>query len=130
PGTRELSVSVDRSRAVGGTLKPGEFVDVLSTFGQGANSSTVVMVPHVEVLSIAPSPGESGAQVVVLAAPTPPLRRPSPTPRSPPSSRWCVRPSSCQGAPSRRQRPLPSRARGPDGELALRAPRARTGSRG
>jgi len=69
PGTRELSVSVDRSRAVGGTLKPGEFVDVLSTFGQGANSSTVVMVPHVEVLSIAASPGESGAQVVVLAAP-------------------------------------------------------------
>lgn len=69
PGTRELSVSVDRSRAVGGTLKPGEFVDVLSTFGQGASSSTVVMVPHVEVLSVAASGGESATQVVVLAAP-------------------------------------------------------------
>ncbi len=68
PGTSEISVSVDRSHAVGGTLKPGEFVDVLSTFGQGAGSSTVVMVAHVEVLSVQDS-GDGGAQVIVLAAP-------------------------------------------------------------
>ena len=73
PGTREISVSVDRSRAVGGTLKPGEFVDVLSTFGQGAASSTVVMVPHVEVLDVtaagAGSVGSSTGEVIVLAVP-------------------------------------------------------------
>jgi Flp pilus assembly protein CpaB len=67
PGTSEISVSLDRSHAVGGTLKPGEFVDVLSTFGQGASSSTVVMVPHVEV--IATAFGDSGTDVIVLAAP-------------------------------------------------------------
>jgi Flp pilus assembly protein CpaB len=73
PGTREISVSVDSSRAVGGTLKPGEFVDVLSTFGQGTASSTVVMVPHVEVLDIvaagAGSIGSSPNEVIVLAVP-------------------------------------------------------------
>jgi Flp pilus assembly protein CpaB len=67
PGTSEISVNIDRSRAVGGTLKPGEFVDILSTFGQGASSSTVVMVPHVEVLAVAS--GDSGSEVIVLAAP-------------------------------------------------------------
>jgi Flp pilus assembly protein CpaB len=69
PGTSEISVSVDRSRAVGGTLKPGEFVDVLATLGQGASSSTLVVVPHVEVLSVAASGSDSAAQIVILAAP-------------------------------------------------------------
>jgi Flp pilus assembly protein CpaB len=73
PGTREISISVDRSRAVGGTLKPGEFVDVLSTFGQGAGSSTVVMVPHVEVLTVSAAGGgaigETATEIIVLAAP-------------------------------------------------------------
>jgi Flp pilus assembly protein CpaB len=71
PGTREISISIDSSRAVGGTLKPGEFVDILSTFGQGAASYTVVMVPHVEVVTVAGGNGGSiGAtptQVMVLA---------------------------------------------------------------
>ena len=39
----------------------------MSTFGQGASSSTVVMVPHVEVLATAS--GDSGTEVIVLAAP-------------------------------------------------------------
>lgn len=73
PGTREISISVDRSRAVGGTLKPGEFVDVLSTFGQGAGSSTVVMVPHVEVLTVSAAAGgaigDTATEMIVLAAP-------------------------------------------------------------
>ncbi len=69
PGTREISVSVDRSRAVGGTLKPGEFVDVLSTFGQGANSSTAVMVPHIQVLSVTATGNDGTTEIVVLAAP-------------------------------------------------------------
>ena len=72
PGTRELSISVDAARAVGGTLKPGEYVDLLSTFGQGAASSTVVMAAHVEVLTIsgpAGGIGGSGAETIVVAAP-------------------------------------------------------------
>jgi len=72
PGTRELSISLDPSRAVGGTLKPGEFVDLLSTFGQGAGSSTVVMVPHVEVLTVSNGSngiGSGGQQTIVVAAP-------------------------------------------------------------
>jgi len=69
PGTREISVSVDRSRAVGGTLKPSEFVDILSTLGQGVGSSTVVMAPHVEVLSVTDGGGDTGTQIIVLAAP-------------------------------------------------------------
>lgn len=73
PGTHELSISVDRSRAVGGTLKAGEYVDILSTFGQGAASSTVVMVPHVEVLAVTGSGsgaiGDAPTQIIVLAAP-------------------------------------------------------------
>ena len=68
-GTREISVRVDRSRAVGGTLKPGEFVDVLSTFGQGAISSTEVMVPHVQVLSVTATGSDGTTEIVVLAAP-------------------------------------------------------------
>jgi Flp pilus assembly protein CpaB len=51
PGTREMSLDIDRSRAVGGTLKPGEFVDILATFGSGPTSFTEVIAPHVEVLT-------------------------------------------------------------------------------
>lgn len=72
PGTREISVTLDRSRAVGGTLKAGEYVDVMGTFGNGADSYTAVMAPHVRVLTISSSTGPLGdnrTQVIVLAAP-------------------------------------------------------------
>jgi len=70
PGTRELSLSLDRSRAVGGTLKPGEYVDVLGTFGSGAQSYTALMVAHARVISIAGqggSLGDSRTEVVVFS---------------------------------------------------------------
>ncbi|HEY2428386.1 MAG TPA: RcpC/CpaB family pilus assembly protein [Acidimicrobiales bacterium] len=69
PGTRELSLDIDRSRAVGGTLKPGEFVDVLGTFGSGSAAYTEVVVPHVEVLTADPNAGGSGAttELIVFA---------------------------------------------------------------
>ena len=72
PGTREISMTLDRSRAVGGTLKSGEYVDVLATFGNGAESYTAVVAPHVRVLTISSSTGALGdnrTQVIVLAAP-------------------------------------------------------------
>ena len=73
PGTRELSLAVDRSRAVGGTLKPGEYVDVLGTFGTGADSYTAVLVPHIEVISlsnVSSSLGDTRTQLVTFAAPS------------------------------------------------------------
>lgn len=72
PGTREISMTLDRSRAVGGTLKAGEYVDVLGTFGNGADSYTAIIAPHVRVLTISSSTGPLGdnrTQVIVLAAP-------------------------------------------------------------
>ncbi|GAC1533495.1 MAG: hypothetical protein NVS3B12_12970 [Acidimicrobiales bacterium] len=71
PGTREISVTIDRSRAVGGTLKAGEFVDILATFGTGADSYTVVVVPHVRVLTVSSASGplaDTRTQTIVLAA--------------------------------------------------------------
>jgi Flp pilus assembly protein CpaB len=70
-GTREMSLDIDRSRAVGGTLKPGEYVDILSTFGSGPTSYTEVVVPHVEVLTDTPDSIGSGGttQLIVFAIP-------------------------------------------------------------
>ena len=71
-GTRELSLDIDRSRAVGGTIKPGEFVDVLATFGSGSSAYTAVVVPHVEVLTDTPDANGSGGttELIVFAVST------------------------------------------------------------
>jgi Flp pilus assembly protein CpaB len=71
PGTREMSIDLDRSRAVGGTLKPGEFVDVLATFGSGATAYTETVLPHVEVLPITPDASGTGGtgELFVFAVP-------------------------------------------------------------
>ena len=71
PGTREVSLQIDRSRAVAGTLKAGEFVDILGTFGTGADSYTAVLVPHVEVISltnVSSSLGDTRSQLITFAA--------------------------------------------------------------
>ena len=71
PGTREISLQVDRSRAVAGTLKAGEYVDVLGTFGTGADSYTAVLVPHIEVISlttVSSSLGDTRTQLITFAA--------------------------------------------------------------
>jgi Flp pilus assembly protein CpaB len=71
PSTREMSLDIDRSRAVGGTLKAGEFVDVLSTFGSGPASFTTVVVPHIQVLTATPDATGSGGttELIVFAVP-------------------------------------------------------------
>jgi len=72
-GTREVSMSIDRSRAIAGTLKAGEYVDVLGTFGNGADAYTVVMLAHVQVIAIAnqsSSLGDTHSQLITFAAPT------------------------------------------------------------
>jgi Flp pilus assembly protein CpaB len=50
PGSAELSLDIALSRAVGGTLKRGEFVDVLATFGSGGGSYTTTVASHIEIL--------------------------------------------------------------------------------
>jgi Flp pilus assembly protein CpaB len=73
PGTREVSIELDRSRAVAGTLKPGEYVDILGTFGTGAGAYTSVLVSHVEVITISNVSGALGdtrTQLITFAAAT------------------------------------------------------------
>jgi Flp pilus assembly protein CpaB len=70
-GTREVSMQLDRSRAVGGTLKAGEFVDVLGTFGTGSDSYTAVLVSHIQVISlsnVSSSLGDTRTQLITFAA--------------------------------------------------------------
>lgn len=71
PGTREVSMQIDRSRAVAGTLKAGEYVDLLGTFGTGVDSYTAVLVAHIEVISltnVSSSLGDSRTQLITFAA--------------------------------------------------------------
>lgn len=69
PGTREMSLDLDRSRAVGGTLKPGEFVDVLATFGSGPGSATEVVAPHIEVLTVSSDSSGATTEMLTFAVP-------------------------------------------------------------
>ncbi len=73
PGTEEISLAVDASRAVGGTLKVGEYVDVLGTFSSGSSSSTSVIAPHVQVLTFTAtgggSLGGSSSEMIVISVP-------------------------------------------------------------
>lgn len=50
PEELELSFSIDASRALAGTLQPGERVDALATFGSGADAYTVTVVRQARVL--------------------------------------------------------------------------------
>lgn len=53
-GAEELEVSfaIETSRAVSGTLRPGERIDVLATFGGGGDSYTVAVVRQARILDI------------------------------------------------------------------------------
>lgn len=48
----EVSFAVDASRAVAGSLREGELVDVASTFGSGATAYTVTVVRQARVLDV------------------------------------------------------------------------------
>ncbi|HET9442113.1 MAG TPA: RcpC/CpaB family pilus assembly protein, partial [Acidimicrobiales bacterium] len=58
PDEREVSFSLETARAVAGTLRSGERVDVLATFGTGTASYTTAIVRHARVLV---AEGGSGA---------------------------------------------------------------------
>jgi Flp pilus assembly protein CpaB len=50
PDDRMVSFAADASRALGGRIQAGEFVDVLATYGTGDNAYTELVVGHVAVV--------------------------------------------------------------------------------
>jgi len=58
-GTAELEVAfaLESSRAVAGSLRPGELVDVLATFGAGGDAYTVTVVSRARILDARPAGG-------------------------------------------------------------------------
>jgi Flp pilus assembly protein CpaB len=48
----ELSFGIDSERAVAGTLRPGDTIDVLVTYGTGAGSVTQLVSPDASVLAV------------------------------------------------------------------------------
>lgn len=70
-GARTMSIGVDPSRAVNGAIRPGERVDVLATFGTGADACTHRVASGVGVVDIAGASGSvveaGGALTVTLA---------------------------------------------------------------
>lgn len=70
PAELEVSFAIESSRALAGSLRPGEQVDVLATFGGGGGSYSVVVVRHARVLEAAragSSLGQGRTETVTLA---------------------------------------------------------------
>lgn len=69
---RAVSVAVDNVSAVGGHLKPGNFVDILGTFdfGQGEKSDmrTVTLFQNVRVLAVGADIGRPTAATIMTSA--------------------------------------------------------------
>ena len=70
PTDLEISFAVERDRAVGGRLKAGEHVDLLATFGTGADTYTTTVLQGARILDIASSSdalGSTGPITITLA---------------------------------------------------------------
>lgn len=70
--TAQISFSIESARAVNGTLRRGELVDVLATFGTGADGYTAVVVKGARVADRSEADGtlsNGGEEVVTLAVP-------------------------------------------------------------
>ena len=72
-GELEVSFELESSRALAGTLRPGARVDVLATFGAGADTYTVTVVRQARVLETGTDRGglaDGDTDVISLAVPT------------------------------------------------------------
>lgn len=72
PEDREVSIAVEAARAVAGTLRPGDRVDVVATFGTGDAAATLTVVSDAEVVGRAggdEAVGSPGTETVALALP-------------------------------------------------------------
>lgn len=65
-GTREMSFPVESDLALGGTLRTGERIDVLATYGTGADATTSTVVIDVPVVSVADAGAALGGRFVVV----------------------------------------------------------------
>lgn len=73
PGELEVSFELETARALAGTLRPGERVDVLATFGAGGDTYTVTVVRQALVLETGRDGGGlagSDTDVISLSVPT------------------------------------------------------------
>ncbi|MGH9154322.1 MAG: SAF domain-containing protein, partial [Acidimicrobiales bacterium] len=71
-GGREISFAVEAARAVDGQLRTGELIDVLATFGSGADAYTVVVARRARIADRSDPVGGltgTGEQVVTLSLP-------------------------------------------------------------
>lgn len=74
PGDRQISFPIDSARAVSGQLRRGEFVDVVATYGTGAEGYTTAVVRGARVADRSETRGslsDRGAEVITLALPRP-----------------------------------------------------------
>jgi Flp pilus assembly protein CpaB len=70
---RQISVPIESARALGDRLQPGELVDVVATFGSGADAFTAAVVKSARVIAREENGGPLGdrkGEVVVLAVDT------------------------------------------------------------
>ena len=67
PEELELSFSIDPARALAGTLRGGERIDVLATFGSGADTYTVTVVRQARVLDVRTDRGALAATATVVS---------------------------------------------------------------
>ena len=71
---REFSFPVDRDRALNGDLRAGERVDLLATYGSGADATTTVLARDARVIRITDAKsgglGSSGKVILTLALPS------------------------------------------------------------
>jgi len=63
---RQLSFAIDVADALAGTLEPGETVDLLVTYGTGADSVTEVVAGGATVAALPDRDDDSSGQTVVL----------------------------------------------------------------
>jgi Flp pilus assembly protein CpaB len=70
PRSREISVPIEVSRAVAGTLRPGDRVDIAATFASGAEAYSLFVIRGAEVLSRSDSGGaldNGGKEILTLS---------------------------------------------------------------
>jgi len=67
PEELELSFSIDAARALAGSLRPGDRVDVLATFGSGADTYSVTVVRQARVLQSQTDRGALATSSVLLS---------------------------------------------------------------
>ena len=71
-GDREISFPIESARAVDGRLRPGEFVDVLASYGSGNDGYTAVVVGGARVIHRSQARGSLGDgadEVITLSIP-------------------------------------------------------------